>query len=158
MRFGLEPPSLFQPSSLSILVSVHHISLFFSYKNSLKKKPVLYCHSRLSKNLMKIKSLCMGPSQGEKALLGGPKYLYLEILAYGAQIPTPRQLSKSYLQMVGSMPKLLGFPKTLNLDLQTVLLQPAKVPSTGFNFYWILVQPTVFQTPEFRIDPYGILF
>ena len=41
-------------------------------------------HSRLSKILIRNQSLFMGPSQGQRAMLGGPRFGYLEILANGA--------------------------------------------------------------------------
>ena len=41
-----------------------------------------FFHNRLSKN--QIASLWMEPSQDERALLGGPEYLFLEIIANGA--------------------------------------------------------------------------
>ena len=41
-------------------------------------------HSKLRKNLIKSQSLWMGPLQEERALLGGPEYVFWEILANGA--------------------------------------------------------------------------
>ena len=41
-------------------------------------------HSTLSKDLIKIQPPWMGPSQGERTLLGGPDYGFRKILANGA--------------------------------------------------------------------------
>ena len=41
-------------------------------------------HSRLSKILIRNKSLFMGPSQGQRAMLGGLEFEFWEILANGA--------------------------------------------------------------------------
>ena len=41
-------------------------------------------HSTLSKDLIKSQPPWMGPSQGERALLGGPDYGFRKILANGA--------------------------------------------------------------------------
>ena len=41
-------------------------------------------HSRASKILIRNQSLFMGPSQGQRAMLGGPEFVFWEILANGA--------------------------------------------------------------------------
>ena len=40
-------------------------------------------HSRAGKTLMRNQSLFMGPSQGQRAMLGGPEFVFWEILANG---------------------------------------------------------------------------
>ena len=40
-------------------------------------------HSRASKILIRNQSLFMGPSQGQRAMLGGPEFVFWEILANG---------------------------------------------------------------------------
>ena len=41
-------------------------------------------HSRASKILIRNQSLFMDPSQGQRAMLGGPEFVFWEILANGA--------------------------------------------------------------------------
>ena len=40
-------------------------------------------HSRATKILIRNQSLFMGPSQGQRAMLGGPEFVFWEILANG---------------------------------------------------------------------------
>ena len=40
-------------------------------------------HSRAGKTLMRNQSLFMGPSQGQRAMLGHPEFVFWEILANG---------------------------------------------------------------------------
>ncbi len=40
-------------------------------------------HSRASKILIRNQSLFMGSSQGQRAMLGGPEFVFWEILANG---------------------------------------------------------------------------
>ena len=43
----------------------------------------LALHSRASKILIRNQSLLMGPLQGQRAMLGGPEFVFWEILANG---------------------------------------------------------------------------
>ena len=40
-------------------------------------------HSKANKILIRSQSLLMGPSQGQRAMLGGPEFVFWEILANG---------------------------------------------------------------------------
>ena len=49
-----------------------------------KTPAVIPTHSNLNKDLIKSQLPLMGPSQGEKALSGGPEFGFRKILASGA--------------------------------------------------------------------------
>ena len=50
----------------------------------LNAKAEIYIHKNMSKNLIISQSLCIGPLQGERALLGGAEYVEIEIQSNGA--------------------------------------------------------------------------
>ena len=55
-------------------------------------------------------------------------------------------------ELANSMSHLLGFPKACILDLLKMVFHPSKVPSPGYDFYWILAQPTEDCIAMYNID------
>ena len=83
---------------------------------------------------MENQSLLLEPLKDKRVLLGGPENKFREILTNGERIYQLGSLANLACWPLDSISTWKHFPKTLFVDLLTMLLHPSKVPSIDFDF------------------------